>query len=90
MANAKKDGHPNRDFSAVTQRGLKALDLAQTHQAALVPRLPAGTLDGMTADLQKLGVDVPGALVRATASKVGSFRSHRSVRKILIARCSPA
>ena len=50
MAKATRDGHPDHDFSAVTQRGLKALALAQTHQAVLEPRLPAGTLDGLTAD----------------------------------------
>jgi hypothetical protein len=72
MANAKKDGHPNHDFSAVTQRGLKALALAQTHQAALEPRLPAGTLDRLTADLQKLGVDVPGALVTRSNAKTAT------------------
>lgn len=72
MANGKKDKHPSTDFNAATQRGLKALALAQTHQAELVPRLAAGTLDGLTADLQKLGVDVPGALVRRSAAKTAT------------------
>ena len=72
MANGKKDAHPSKDFNASTQRGLKALALAQTHQAALVPRLAAGTLDGLTADLQKLGADVPGALVRRSAAKTAT------------------
>jgi hypothetical protein len=72
MANATKDVHPKRDFSAVTQRGRKALDLASAHQAAIEPRLPAGTLDGLAADLQKLGAVVPGALVTRSAAKTAT------------------
>jgi hypothetical protein len=72
MASAKKDGHPKREFSVVTQRGLKAWELASAHQAALVPRLPAGTLDGLTADLMKLGADVPGALVTRSTAKTAT------------------
>ena len=72
MANAKKDGHPKREFSVVTQRGMRARELASAHQAALEPRLPAGTLDGLTADLLKLGADVPGALVTRSTSKTAT------------------
>ncbi len=52
MANGNKDRHPNTDFNASIQRGLKALALAKKHQAALEPRLRAGTLDGLAADLE--------------------------------------
>ncbi len=38
MANGNKDGHPKTDFNASTQRGLKALVLAQKHQALLEHR----------------------------------------------------
>ena len=64
MAKATRDGHPDHDFSAVTQRGLKvvAVAVARTHQAAVEPRLPAGMLGGLTADLQQLEVEVAGAL----------------------------
>ena len=72
MANGNKDRHPNTDFNATIQRGLKALDLARKHQAALEPRLRAGTLDGLTADLERLGADVPGALVTRSAAKTAT------------------
>jgi hypothetical protein len=72
MANATKDGHPKREFNAILGRGLKALDLGNAHQAALVPRLPAGTLDGLAADLQKLGADVPSALVTRSTAKTAT------------------
>jgi hypothetical protein len=79
MANGKKDSHPNHDFNAITRRGLKALGLAQTHQAALEPRLPAGTLDGLTADLQKLGADVPGALVTRSTAKTATVSQNEAL-----------
>lgn len=56
-----KDAYPRKDFSAIVQVGLKAHNLAGAHQAALEPRLPSGLLDGLAADLTKLGGDVPGA-----------------------------
>lgn len=69
MANGKKDGHPKKDFNALALTARKALNLASAHKSALEPRLPAGTLDGLTADLQKLGVELPGTLViRSTAT----------------------
>ena len=72
MANATKDVHPKREVGAVTQRRLKALDLASVRQAALEPRLPAGLGDGLAADLQKLGAVVPGALVTRSAAKTAT------------------
>lgn len=63
MATATQDGHPGKDFGAVTQRGLKAQTLGRAHPAALAARLPAGMLDGLAADLQKLGVNVAGEMV---------------------------
>jgi hypothetical protein len=68
-AKSERDGRAEHDFSAVMQRGLKAVALGQSHLAAREPRLPAGMLDGLTGDLQQLGVDVGGALViRSSAS----------------------
>lgn len=74
MAKATRDGHPDHDFSAVTRRGLKvvALALGRTHQAAVERRLPAGMLGGLTAELQKLGVDVPGALVIRSSARTAT------------------
>jgi hypothetical protein len=72
MAKAKKVAHPKKDFGAITQAGLKARKLAQDHLAALEERLPAGTMDGLTADLQKLGVDVPGVIVQRTTAQTAT------------------
>jgi hypothetical protein len=79
MANAKKDGHPKKDFNAVTRTGLKALGLAQDHKAALEPRLAAGTLDGLSAALQKLGVEVPGALVMRSTAKTATVSQNEAL-----------
>ncbi len=46
--------------------------LAKQHQALLETRLQAGTLDELTADLLKLGVDVPGALVIRSSVKTAT------------------
>jgi hypothetical protein len=74
MAKATRHEHPEHDFSAVTQRGLKAVTVAvtRTHQAAVEPRLPAGMLGGLTADLQQLGVDVRGALVIRSSARAAT------------------
>lgn len=79
MANAKKDGHPKKDFNAVTQTGLKALALAEKHHDALVPRLPAGMVDRLTADLSKLGADVPGALVTRSTAKTATVSQNEAL-----------
>jgi hypothetical protein len=54
---------PNKGFTAITQLGFKALNLALTHAAALGPRLPEGLVEGLSDDLAKLGDVVPGAKV---------------------------
>jgi hypothetical protein len=56
-----KDSFPHKDFTAVTQVGLKASSLALAHKAEIEPRLPAGALAGLDQDLESLGVVVPGA-----------------------------
>jgi hypothetical protein len=57
-----KDTHPRKDFTAITQSGLKALSLALDHQAVIDPRLPAGTVAGLEEDLEALGAAIPGAV----------------------------
>ena len=52
--------------------GLEAVALRETHQAAREPRLPAGMLGGLTGDLQKRGVDVPGALVIRSSARTAT------------------
>jgi hypothetical protein len=55
------DKLPRKDFSIITQLGLKALSLALTHATALAPRLPEDVVAGLSADLETLGAVVPGA-----------------------------
>ncbi len=52
---------PRRDFTAITQLGLKALTLTQEHAAALAPRLPQGLVEGLSSDIAALGDVVPDA-----------------------------
>jgi hypothetical protein len=56
-----KDTHPPKDFTSITQAGLKALNLGLTHKAEIDPRLP-GITDSLSADLDALGAVVPGAV----------------------------
>jgi len=51
---------PSRDLTPVIQLGLKAHRLA-TDEGAIVPRLPAGFLDGLAADIAALGTLAAGA-----------------------------
>lgn len=54
---------------AVTQRGLKALELVTEHRAALEGRLDAGAIDALRGNLERLGVAVPGQLAARATSK---------------------
>lgn len=67
-----KDGHPGKDFSLITQLGLKALALATEHTDALRPRLPAGLIEGLGMDLQRLGAAVPGAKTTHAVAKAAT------------------
>lgn len=67
-----KTTHPGQDFAGVTQVGLKALGLAQAHQAEIDPRLPAGLLPGLVTDLTALGVVVPAAAQARAEVKVAT------------------
>jgi hypothetical protein len=62
-----KNYKPNKNFNDITQAGLKAYDLTKKY-SAVEARLTAGLLDGLVANLGKLGQLVPGAKqVRAEA-----------------------
>lgn len=60
---------PRRDFTSITQLGLKAHGLAVLHQAKLEARLPAGTIAGLAEDLGSLDVAVPGAVSARVSAK---------------------
>lgn len=64
--------HPNQDFSAVALLGLKAGNLALLHEASLAPRLPPSLLPTLLADLDRLGVVVPGARQTRHEAKVAT------------------
>ncbi len=61
--------HPRRDFTGITQVGLKAFALASAKKAELEARLPAGTLAGLEEDLGALDVAVPGAISARAGAK---------------------
>jgi hypothetical protein len=56
-----KDTYPAKDFTSITQTGLKAYNLANTHRPEIDARLP-GTLDALGADLETFGAAVPGTV----------------------------
>jgi hypothetical protein len=51
---AKQPGKPKQGFNEIVQAGEKAYVLGTAHQSALEPRLPAGCLEGLRADLDSL------------------------------------
>lgn len=61
--------HPRRDFTGITQLGLKALGLANAKKAALEPRIPAGTLAGLEEDVGALVAAVPSAITARAGAK---------------------
>lgn len=63
---------PNKGFSLITQAGLKAHDLYQTHQARLGKRIEQALIDGLAGDLELLGVHVPGAIAARGSSKAAT------------------
>ena len=73
MVKAKKDAFPSKDFSLITQTGLKALQLAQDHKAELAARLSQSVLDALVTDLKNLGTVVPAALVQREVTKTATL-----------------
>jgi hypothetical protein len=76
-----KDSHPKKDFTGVTQVGLKAYDLGVTHQAVIEPRLPEGTLVGLKEDLDDLGAVVPGAMQARHEAKAATTAQNTRLRQ---------
>jgi hypothetical protein len=66
-----KDTHPAKDFTGITQAGLKAYNLAVLYKAEIEARLP-GTTDALSADLVAFGVVVPGAVQARHESRVAT------------------
>lgn len=80
---------PAKDFTTITQLGLKALNLAVTHAAALGPRLPEGLVQGLSQDIEKLGEAVPGAkqarseaVAATSAQNVALEQGHAQMQQI--------
>lgn len=75
-----KDTHPNRDFAAITQVGLKAYNLATEHAPAIEARLPGATA-ALKVDLEALNVVVPGARLARKEAIVATAAQNALARK---------
>ncbi|MDI3283570.1 hypothetical protein [Polyangium sp. 15x6] len=89
MNTSVKSTLPRKDFTAITQLGLKALSLALTHADSLVPRLPEGMIELLSNDIEKLGKVVPGAkqarseaVAATSAQNVTLERGYAQARQI--------
>ncbi|MDI3288167.1 hypothetical protein [Polyangium sp. 15x6] len=83
---------PAKDFTTITQLGLKALNLAVTHAAALGPRLSEGLVQGLSEDIEKLGEAIPGAkqarseaVAATSAQNVALEQGHAQMQQIRVA-----
>ncbi len=74
-----KDTHPKKDFTAITQLGLKALNLALVHAASIGPRLPQGMIEVLTSDLENLGDVVPGAKQARSEATAATSAQHAAL-----------
>lgn len=63
---------PKKSDTDVTQAGLKAHGLGTTHAALLEPRLPAGILTDLAANLDLMGIVVPGAKQTRASAKAAT------------------
>src|SRR5262245_18811406 len=75
-----KDNHPGKDFTSITQVGMKAYDLATTHQAVIDARLP-GARDRLMNDLDSLGAVVPGAMQARHEARVATSAQNAAVKQ---------
>lgn len=73
--------HPNQEFYLITQLGLRAVNLMLTHKDVIEPRLPAGTLDGLTNDLSSFGVAIPGAVQTRAEARVATAEQLAAQKK---------
>ncbi len=73
------DTLPRKSFTAITQLGLKALNLANAHAAALGPRLPQGLLEGLLGDVETLGDVVPGAKQARSEAVAATSAQHAAL-----------
>ncbi|MRG91855.1 hypothetical protein GF068_07940 [Polyangium spumosum] len=76
---AVKETHPRKDFTSITQLGLKALHLGQAHAGALEERLPEGLCAGLAEDLQKLGEVIPAALKARAQAEAATAEQQSAV-----------
>jgi hypothetical protein len=67
-----KATRPRTSAAQANQKGLEAHRLATRDRAELEPRLGAGVIDGLAADLAALGMVVPGALQERAEKKAAT------------------
>jgi hypothetical protein len=68
MAKSTTETKPNKTFTQVTQKGLKAYNLAAQYKAELGTRLDPAVPNNLSTDLASLGVIVPAAKTAAGAA----------------------
>jgi hypothetical protein len=76
-----KNTHPRRDFTSITQIGLKAFGLAGAYQSVIEPRVPPGTILGLLEDLEALDVVVPGAALARVDAKSATETQNATLEK---------
>jgi hypothetical protein len=69
---ARQPRKPNKDFKDITQAGEKAHKLVSKHRAVIEPRLEAGLIDGLRADLDGLGGQVAGTTAAQSNSQAAT------------------
>jgi hypothetical protein len=72
MPTVQSTKKPNKEFSAITQAGLKAYSLFTTHHERLKDRVPADQVQTLVVDLEQLGVHVPGARAAKEGAKAAT------------------
>jgi hypothetical protein len=75
-----KDTRPTKDFTIITQIGLKTVNLALAHKDAIEARLP-GAIDSLILNLDAVGVVVPGALQARNEARAATAAQNAQVEK---------
>lgn len=84
----RKPGKASWPADVTISKGLDALDFAMANRADVEPRLSAGVLDGLAADLGLIGAKIPAALQKRLAIGVAtqSERVSAATTKKLLAK----
>jgi hypothetical protein len=75
-----KNTRPKKDFTIITQIGLKTVNLALAHKDAIEVRLP-GAINSLILNLDAVGVVVPGALQARNEARAATVAQNAMVEK---------